>query len=359
MKPLCLLLLPDAADQPAAWWRLHDGQSAHGQLLPDEPLPPGPAGEQVVVATVGAQVGVHWASLDAHTPAQARVAAASTLAPQLIPPAAGLHIAACRDGQHWQLLVCDPDWLDQLLQRLQRQAIQPAQLLPASLLLPVASDGEGVLACHQQVWLWRQQQLAIAAEPALVQQWLPAGSAEPQALASLIDLQQQLPTANLLQGRFAPGQSATTPLAGRRLLVALAALLLCLPLAIAGHGVGTRWQAASLERASLALARQQHPAGAAAAAPLQAIEQLAARQQQRQQQWDLLQRSLAAVHDTPGLAIEQLALEHGQLRLQFQPGQQAALPAWQQQLQQQHIDARPSPDSGAGTTLILQQQARP
>src|SRR5690606_11364172 len=102
MKPLCLLLLPDAAGQPAAWWRLHDGQSAHGQLLPDESLPPGPAGEQVVVATVGAQVGVHWASLDAHTPAQARVAAASTLAPQLIPPAAGLHIAACRDGQHWQ-----------------------------------------------------------------------------------------------------------------------------------------------------------------------------------------------------------------------------------------------------------------
>lgn len=358
MKPLCLLLLPDAADQPVAWWRLHDGQSRHGQLLPDQPLPPGPAGEQVVVATLGPQLGVHWASLDAHTPAQARVAAASTLAPQLIPPAAGLHIAACRDGQHWQLLVCDPDWLDQLLQRLQRQGIQPAQLLPASLLLPVASNGEGVLACHQQVWLWRQQQLAIAAEPALVQQWLPAGGAEPQALATLIDLQ-QLPPANLLQGRFAPGLGTTTPLAARRLLVALAAVLLCLPLAIAGHGVGTRWQAASLDHASLAFARQQHPAAADATAPRQAIEQLAAGQQQRQQQWDLLQRSLAAVHDTPGLAIEQLALEHGQLRLQFHPGQQGALPAWQQQLQQQHIDARPGPDSDTGSTLILQQQASP
>ena len=358
MKPLCLLLLPDAPGQPAAWWRLHDGQPSHGQLLPDEPLPPGPAGEQVVVATLGPQLGVHWSTLDAHTPAQARVAAASTLAPQLIPPATGLHMAACRDGEHWQLLVCDPGWLEQLLQRLRQQGIQPAQLLPASLLLPAAGDGEGVLACYQQVWLWRQQQLAIAAEPALVQQLLPERSPEPQPLATLIDLQ-QLPPANLLQGRFAPGQSTTTPLAGRRLLAALAALLLCLPLAIAGHGAGSRWQAASIEQASQTRARQQLPAGADAADPQQAVRQLAAQHRQRLQQWDLLQRSLAAVQDTPALAIEQLELEHGQLRLQFQPGQQAALPAWQQQLQQQHIDARASTDAGAVSTLILQQQAAP
>ena len=358
MKPICLLALPRNDQHPAHWWRLADDQLQHGQLLAGQRLPAGPDNEHVVLALSGEQVVVRWLDLPAHSPAQARTAGASALADDLLAPPESLHAAAQRDGTHWQLMLCAPQVLEDALARARALGVSPAQVIPDSLLLPVNADSaDGVLAEHQGLWLWRSQQQAVTAEPALIQRCLTQAPAKVLPLAAQLDLH-QLPESNLLQGRFAPGQQPV-PLAGRRLGIAVAALVLALPLAIAAHGAGLRWQASQIQQQSLALARQHPGIGADNPEPVASVHALAAQREQRQRQWSLLRSGLQAVQASPDVALEQLQLGDGRLILELQPATATALAQLHTQLHQQGLAIQPSADPATSTTLIITAQELP
>lgn len=319
MKPTCLLVLPVDPAHPAHWWRLAAGQSSSGQLLPGQTLPAGPAGEHQVLAISDHQVRVRWLQLAAHSPAQACAAAPSALADELLGATDGLHVAAVRDGAHWQLLLCRRQLLEQALADARGYGMQPQQVLPTALLLDCAEDNhDGVLAEHQQHWFWRCPMQVISGEAHWLRSLLPNQPVAVASLAEQISLQ-QLPASNLLQGDFAAGRQSTRPLARGRILPALAACLLAVPLAIAAHAGGLHWQARQIHSDNRLLALQQAGISADSPDPVQQVHAQRAQQQQRQRQWQLLGSSLQAMAETPELAIEQLELGQGQLLLQLQP----------------------------------------
>lgn len=139
----------------------------------------------------------------------------------------------------------------------------------------------------------------------------------------------------------------------------MAALVLALPLAIAAHGAGLRWQASQIQQQSLALARQHPGIGADNPEPVASVHALAAQREQRQRQWSLLRAGLQAVQASPDVALEQLQLGDGRLLLELQPATATALAQLHTQLHQQGLAIQPSADPATSTTLIITAQELP
>ena len=161
--------------------------------------------DEVIAIVPGGAVTIHWLELAAASSAQASAAARHLAAEVVAGPADAQHFAAATSvdasGRRAVAVVARETvqgWLD----RLAAHGIDPAALVPAPMLLPVAGDAVTTQRSGDQL-LARAEGLAIEAEAPLVELVIGNRRSEP-VLRDLLDLCPPLAEVpiNLRQGEF-------------------------------------------------------------------------------------------------------------------------------------------------------------
>lgn len=143
MSATFLFLPPGDGDGPLRWARAENGTLVEGDGVPPD------LGEVVAVAPADA-VALHWAELPSRSLAQATAAARLLAAEASATPLAELHVAVgnaeaearggAGDGRERPIALAEAGAVRAWLERLARDGVDPAALVPAPMLLPDPGD---------------------------------------------------------------------------------------------------------------------------------------------------------------------------------------------------------------------------
>lgn len=131
MNATFLFLPPGDGDGPLRWARIEDGAMAEGEGVP-------PGAEEIVAVAPADAVTLHWAELPSRSLAQATAAARLLAAEASAASTAELHVAvgAAEQGAERPIALAEADAVRAWLERLARDGVDPAALVPAPMLLP-------------------------------------------------------------------------------------------------------------------------------------------------------------------------------------------------------------------------------
>lgn len=204
-----IIVLVPAKGSALRWRRVNaDGVNLEaGLLVGDAVLNPG-EGVRVTAVVPGSAVSVHWIDLPRASAAQAaaaaRLLAADFVAVALDDQHVAAAVAADADGMRIIAIAAHrhmQDWLAMLA----RHGLDPDDMVPAPLLLPVPGDDAVATLRAGDSLLVRSHRLAFEAEPALAEMMFAARRPEP-VLRDLLDLAALTPVdalpVNLRQGAY-------------------------------------------------------------------------------------------------------------------------------------------------------------
>ncbi len=254
-----LLFLPSRADDTWHWLRVDAGAVvARGEG------PPEPDGALVVVAPADA-VTLHWANLPARSAAQATAAARILVAEASAAPAESLHVAVGDEAADERPIgVVARGTMQAWLERLAALGFDPADIVPAPLLLPRPSAGY-VRADLGGQSVVRGPTSGFADEAPLTE--LVTGGEAPEtldraAVEAAVVAAVDRPTLNLRQGPFAKRRRRAIDWALVRRLAVLGGLVLLATLLIDLARISKYAIAADAADAeAAAIARQGLPRG--------------------------------------------------------------------------------------------------
>ncbi|MEA3539694.1 MAG: type II secretion system protein GspL [Pseudomonadota bacterium] len=250
------VLLP--ASGTALRWRTQgeDGRTLASGLLVDDAEAQIDEDTRVTAIVPGSAVSLHWVELPAASAAQAAAAARHLAADFVAAPIADQHVAAAEgvDAAGRRLIgIVDRDVMAGWLAALAHHGLDPDEVVPAPLMLPVIEDAVSTLRSGDML-LVRASDLALETEPALAEMLIGGRSLRP-ILRDILDLP-AYPEAplNLRQGEFRKASARAFGRADIRRMALLAA------------GIVAAWLGADL-----ALALRHHFAANALEAEMQTL----------------------------------------------------------------------------------------
>lgn len=256
MSRRLFVLLP--ASGTALRWRTQgeDGRTLASGLLVDDAEAAIDEDTRVTAIVPGSAVSLHWVELAAASAAQAASAARHLAADFVAAPIADQHVAAATetDADGRRLIgIVDKGVMAGWLATLAHHGLDPDEMVPAPLMLPVAEDAVSTLRSGDTL-LVRAPDLALETEPTLAEM-LIGGRALRPILRDILDLP-AYPDAplNLRQGEFRKAPPRAIGRADIRRMALLAA------------GIVAAWLGADL-----ALALRHHFAANALEAEMQAL----------------------------------------------------------------------------------------
>ncbi|MBB4631920.1 type II secretion system protein GspL [Sphingosinicella soli] len=256
MSRRLFVLIP--ASGTALRWRTQgeDGRTLASGLLVDDDEAQIDEDTRVTAVVPGTAVSLHWVELPAASPAQAAAVARHLAADFVAAPIADQHVAAAAaaeaDGRRL-IGIVDRDVMAGWLAALAHHGLDPDEVVPAPLLLPVADDAVSTLRSGDML-IVRAPDLATETEAGLAEM-LIGGRALRPILRDILDLPSYPDTPlNLRQGAFRKASQRAVGRVDIRRMALLAA------------GVVAAWLGADL-----ALALRHHFAANAMEAEMQVL----------------------------------------------------------------------------------------